>query len=255
MSSINSLTSAQLVWGVRVIAMREIAAYFDSSIAYVYSIAFVVLANSLFMNEFFLTGTVDMSGFFHMLPLLLVVFLPAVTMRLWAEERKSRTIELLLTLPIKPVQAVVGKFLAAMALFLLFLIGSLTIPIMLASLGDPDFGLIFAGYLGLILFGGMFLAFGMLLSALSGDQIVAFIISVLVGAAFVLSGDDRVVAVIDGMFPAASIGTLLYEHFSVLPHYEGFVRGVVALPSLLYFGLLTCVFLWLNAAVLERIRG
>jgi ABC-2 type transport system permease protein len=254
MSAINRLTPTQLVSGVRVIAQREVAAYFDSSIAYVYTIAFVVLANSIFMNEFFLTGTVDMTGFFDMLPLLLVAFMPAITMRLWAEEKKTRTIELLMTLPIRPIQAVLGKYIAAVGLFKLFLLGSLPIPIMLMALGEPDLGLIASGYIGLLLFGGLFLAFGMLLSALSGDQIVAFVMTVIVGAAFVLTGDDRVVAVIDGMFPAISVGTILYEHFSVMPHYDAFVRGVVSLPSLVYFGLLTGVFLWLNAVILERVR-
>lgn len=254
MSTINTLTPAQLVAGVRVIARRELAAYFDSSIAYVYSIAFIVLANAIFMNEFFLTGTVDMTGFFDMLPLLLVAFVPAITMRLWAEEKKTRTIELLLTLPIRPIQAVLGKYIAAMGLFKLFLLGSLPIPIMLMALGEPDLGLIVSGYIGLILLGGLFLAFGMLLSALSSDQIVAFVTSVIVGAAFVLTGDERVVAVVDGMFPMLGLGTVLYEHFSVMPHYDAFVRGVVSLPSLVYFGLLTVVFLWLNAALLERVR-
>lgn len=240
--------------GVRLIAAREIAAYFDSAIAYVYTIGFVVLANSIFMNEFFLTGTVDMTGFFDLLPLLLVVFLPAVTMRLWAEERKSRTIELLLTLPIRTSQAVLGKFIAALALFGLFLLGSLPIPIMLLALGEPDLGLIVSGYFGLILLGGLFLAMGMFLSAVSGDQIVAFVLSAVVGFAFVLTGLDRVVAVLDGLFPALAIGTLLYEHFSVIPRYESFLRGVIDLGALAYFVLLTIMFLWLNTRLLERNR-
>lgn len=254
MSASNVLTPRQVIAGVRVIARRELAAYFDSSIAYVYTIAFVLLANTIFMNDFFLTGVVDMTGFFDLLPLLLVVFLPAITMRLWAEERKSRTIELLLTLPIRPMQAVLGKYLAAMGLYALFLLGSLPILVMLVALGSPDLGLVFSGYVGAMLFGGLFLAFGMFLSALSGDQIVAFVSSVLLGFVFVLTGDGRVVAVVDGLFPMLSLGTLLYENVSVMPHYDAFVSGVVQLTSLVYFGLLTGLFLWLNAVVLERNR-
>lgn len=254
MSSGNQGVQARGFSPVRVIARRELAAYFDSSIAYVYTMAFVVLANSSFMNDFFLTGTVDMTGFFEMLPMLLVAFVPAITMRLWAEERKTRTIELLLTLPIRPIQAVVGKYMAAMGLFSMFLVGSLPIPIMLLVLGEPDLGLIVSGYMGLLLLGGLFLSFGMLLSAFSSDQIVAFVVSVAVSAAFVLTGHDRVVAVIDGMFPAVNLGTLFYEHFSVMPHYEAFVRGVVSFSSLVYFGLLIAMFLWLNAVILERAR-
>ena len=254
MSVSNRLTPAQCIDGIRVIARREMAAYFDSSIAYVYTIAFVVLANAIFMNDFFLTATVDMSPFFDALPLLLVAFAPAITMRLWAEERKTRTIELLLTLPIRPIQAVLGKYLAALGLYAIFLLSTLVIPIMLTMLGEPDYGLILSGYLGAILLGGLFLSFGMFLSAWSSDQIVAFVLSVMVGAFFVLTGDDRVVAVMDGMFPAAAIGTLLYEHVSVMPHVDAFIRGVVELRSLVYFALLTASFLWLNAAMLDRAR-
>lgn len=242
------------VEGVRVVAAREVGAYFDSSIAYVYTIAFVILANSIFMNEFFLTGTVEMTGFFELMPLLLAVFLPAVTMRLWAEEKKTRTIELLLTLPIHPIQAILGKYVAALGLFKLFLLGSLPIPIMLMMLGDPDIGLIISGYIGLLLLGGMFISFGMFLSSLSGDQIVAFVTSTVLAFLFVLTGLDRVVAVLDGLFPGVSIGTILYESFSVVPRYESFVRGVVEIGSLLYFVLLSAMFLWLNTQLLQRNR-
>ncbi|MFT7464784.1 MAG: ABC-2 type transport system permease protein [Pseudohongiellaceae bacterium] len=249
------VSSVGLLRGAAVVAARELGNYFDSKIAYVYTIAFVVLANSIFMNEFFLTGTVDMTGFFDLMPLLLPVFLPAVTMRLWAEERKQRTIEMLLTMPIRPIQAVLGKYMAALLLFGLFLLGSLPIVFMLCALGEPDLGLIAGGYLGLIGFGAMFLALGMFLSSLSSDQIVAFISTTAVGFVFVLSGNDRVVAVLDGLFPALSLGTGLYESFSVMPHYDGFVRGVVSLPSVLYFAGLSALFLWVNATVLERYRG
>ena len=239
---------------VLVIAGRELSNYFDSKIAYVYTIAFVLLANSIFMNEFFLAGTVDMSGFFDLMPLLLPVFLPAVTMRLWAEERKQRTIEMLLTMPIRPVHAVLGKYLAALGLYALFLVGSLPIVVMLFALGDPDPGLIVSGYLGLFLFGAQYLAMGMFLSSLSSDQIVAFVSTTVLGFLFVLLGDGRVVAVVDGLFPDLGLGTLLYESLSVMPHYDAFVRGVVGLPAIVYFVGMSTLFLWINAGVLERNR-
>ena len=254
MSRANALSFRELIRGVRLIAAREIGAYFDSSIAYVYTIAFVVLANSIFMNEFFLTGTVDMTGFFDLLPLLLAFFLPAITMRLWAEERRHRTIELLLTLPIRPAQAILGKYIAAMALYALFLVGSLPIVVMLFVLGDPDPGLILCGYLGLMFLGGQFLASGMFLSALSSDQIVAFVTSTLLGFFLVLTGNDKVVAVLDGLAPSVAPGTMLYESVSVMPHHDAFVRGVVELSSVLYFSLMSAIFLWMTALVLRRIR-
>ncbi len=250
----NSLTLREALHGVRLIAGRELGAYFDSGIAYVYTIAFVVLANSIFMNEFFLTGTVDMTGFFDLLPLLLAVFLSAVSMRLWAEERRQRTIELLLTLPIRPSQAILGKYLAALGLLGLFVLGSLPIVVLLFVLGSPDGGLILGGYLGLALLGAQFLASGMFLSALSGDQIVAFVANTLLSLFLVLGGNDKVVAVLDGLAPSLSPGTFLYEHVSVVPHYESFLRGSVELPSLVYFTAMSALFLWATALVLSRKR-
>ncbi len=254
MKAAGSLGFRDTMLGVRLVAARELVAYFDSSIAYVYSIAFIVLANSIFMNEFFLTGSVDMTGFFDLLPLLLAFFLSAITMRSWAEERKSRTIELLLTLPIRPFQAILGKYIAALGLFSIFLLGSLPIVVMLIVLGRPDLGLIVSGYLGLVLLGAQLLASGMFLSALSGDQIVAFVSSTLLGFFLVLTGNDKVVAVLDGIAPSLSIGTQLYESVSVMPHYDAFVRGVIDLPALVYFGGMSALFLWMTALVLQRNR-
>jgi len=241
--------------GVRVIAGRELGAYFDSAIAYVYTIAFVALAGSIFMNEFFLAGRADMTPFFDLLPLLLAVFLPAITMRLWAEESQKRTIELLLTLPIRPVQAVLGKFLAAFALYGVFLLCTLPIPIMLASLGDPDIGRILSGYLGLCLFGATLLALGMFMSALTSDQIVAYVLATVIGIALVLVGDERVVSILDGLFPSFGLGSLLYDSVAALPPYESFVRGLIELPAVIYFVGMSAALLWANALALRIARG
>ena len=132
---------------------------------------------------------------------------------------------------------------------------SLPIPVMLFTLGDPDLGLIVSGYIGLFLFGALFLAFGSLLSASSSDQIVAFVISTVVGFLFVLTGDERVVAVLDGLGPNLAIGTFLYENVSALPPLWEFVRGVVELSSVLYFVLLSALFLWATGLLLEKNRG
>jgi ABC-2 type transport system permease protein len=241
--------------GASLVAKREVASYFDSAIAYVYGIGFVVLANSIFMNEFFLTGTVDMGRYFESLPLLLAIFIPAVTMRLWAEERRQRTIELLLTLPITSMQAVVGKFAASLALYGVFLLGSLPIVVMLSALGQPDYGRIAGGYLGLVFLGAQLLAFGMFVSALSLDQIVAFVASAAVAFILVLAGHPNVVAVIDGLAPSVAIGTFLRETISPMPYFEAFVRGMVELPAVVYFAGTTAVFLALNGLALARARA
>jgi gliding motility-associated transport system permease protein len=255
MTARRSLTFGEFCGGARLVAKRELAAYFDSSIAYVYIVAFAVLSNSIFMNEFFLAGRVEMRGFFERMPLLLAVFLPAVSMRLWAEERKQRTLELLLTLPIVPFQAILGKYLAALGLLVMFLAMSLPIVVMLAFLGHPDYGLIVSGYLGVTLLGALFLAGGMFLSALSGDQIVAFVLSTVLCFVLVLTGNEKVVAVLDGLWPRASLGTLLHDSISIVPHYEAFTSGTVDLSALVYFVGLSGVLLWMNALVLARSRA
>jgi ABC-type transport system involved in multi-copper enzyme maturation permease subunit len=255
MSGANRMGAAEFTRGTWLVTLRELAAVFDSGVAYVYTIAFALLANSIFMNEFFLTGNVDMTPWFELLPLLLAFFLPAISMRLWAEERKSRTVELLFTLPLRPMQAILGKYFAAIGMFELFLATSLPIPIMLAVLGSPDWGLVVSGYIGLGLLGALFLAIGCLLSALSQDQIVAFVTTTLVAFLLVLSGNDGVVAVLDGLAPGLALGSFLYEWISVVPHYDAFVGGVIELASLVYFASLSALALYGCGLVLERNRA
>jgi len=255
MTGTNKMSPGTFVDGTLVVARRELSATFDTPIAYVYTIAFALLANSIFMNEFFLTGTVDMGSFFGVLPLLLAFFVPAITMRLWAEERKQRTIEFLLTLPILPAQAILGKFLASLGLIGVLAATSFPIPIMLAVLGEPDLGLIASGYLGFVLLGSLLLAVGMLASALSTDQIVSFVAATLGGFLLVLSGDPRVVAVLDGVSPGLALGTNLADSFSALPHFEDLARGVIELSALIYFIALPAALLWTTSLVLERNRS
>jgi len=240
---------------VRLVAAREIGSSLDSWIAPIAAIAFTLLANSIFMNGFFLSGKLDLTPYFDLLPLLFAFFLPAISMRLWAEEKKHRTVEFLLTLPIRPFQAVLGKYLAALFLFGLFLFGSAPLPILLEALGEPDRGLFVSGYLGAFLLGGFLLALGSLCSALSRDQIVAFVTSTLAGFFLVLSGDERVVAVLDGLFPSLALGTFIATNVSALTPYRALERGLVELSSILYFVGLSGVALWVSSLFLERSRA
>jgi ABC-2 type transport system permease protein len=240
---------------VRLIALREIGASFDSWIAPIAAIAFTLLANSIFMNGFFLSGKLDLTPYFDLLPLLFAFFLPAISMRLWAEETKHRTIEFLLTLPIRPFQAVLGKYLAALFLFGLFLLGSLPLAFLLEALGEPDRGLIVAGYLGAFLLGAFLLALGMLCSALARDQIVAFVTTALVGFFLVQVGDERVVAILDGLFPSLALGTFLSANVSALAPYHALERGLVELSALVYFAGGAGILLWISALWLERSRA
>lgn len=240
--------------GVRAVLGRELEGWFDSAIAAVAVIAGLLAVGSMFMNEFFLTGKLDMTPFFDRLPVVLVLFVPALAMRLWSEDHKSRTFELWMTLPLEPAQVVLGKYLAALALYLVFLAGTLPIVLMLLWLGRPDLGAILAGYLGAALLGALFLSVGMFFSGLTADQVIAFLATAFAGFVLVFSGEERVVAVLDGLAPRLAPGTFLSDTLSALPHYEAFVRGVVGLPALVFFVGLTALFLSLNTWVVARSR-
>ena len=231
---------------------RELGAYFDSTIAYVYASVFLGLSATIFMNSFFLNAVVDMRPYFDTLPFLLIPLIPAITMRSWAEERSQNTFELLMTLPLTPVQIVLGKYLASFCFYALVLCGSFPIVVMLSWLGEPDAGVILASYLGALFLGAFFLAFGQFVSSLTHDQIVAFVLGALLGFVFVFSGHDKVVEVVDGLAPNAQLGTWLYESISVMPHYEAFCRGVIGGGNVLYFALLSSFFVWMTALSLLR---
>lgn len=241
--------------GVATVARRELGAIFDSNVAYVFTIGFLLLSTSIFMNDFFLVGRVDMGAFFDVVPLLLPFFLGASTMRLWAEERRTHTDEFLLTLPLTPLQAVLGKFVAALALFGVFVAGTLPIPLMLAALGRPDPGLIAGGYLGLVALGALLTALGACVSSFVADQVTAFVLTSSIALALVLAGDPRVVAVVDGLAPAWSLGTRVAETLSARRPYDQLVGGVLSPAALVYFGGLTAALLGLNAARVARDRS
>ncbi|MBL8769329.1 MAG: ABC transporter permease subunit [Planctomycetes bacterium] len=241
--------------GAWVVAKREAGASLDARIAAVTTCAFVVLVNAIFMNEFFLNGVVGMDAYFRVVPLLLPFFLAAVTMRLFAEERKTRTLELLLTLPVAPAQVVLGKFVAAFLLVGLFLLGALPIVVMLCALGDPDLGLVFGGMFGIVLASAVLIALGMFVSALVTDQIVAFVVTAVCGVVLVLLGNDAVVAVLDGLAPTFAVGTALKDAFSLLPHLEAAARGELHLAAVVHAVAFSTACLWSTTRALERARA
>ncbi len=238
--------------GIWIIAKRECAAAFDSPIAYIFAIVFLLLTCGVFMNEFFLVSLIQMNSYFEFLPYVLVVFVPTLSMRLWAEDRKYNTYELLVTLPLRSSQLITGKYIAALFVFLLVLVGSLPIVVMLYTLGRPDVGQILASYLGALLAGGFILALGQLISACTKDQIVAYLLTLMASAVFFLSGHALLTGVLDGLWPSLQVGTFVRENFSALPHYETFTRGLLDLRSALYFILLSGSFLWLNQRLIEK---
>ena len=252
--STKRLDISQFFRGTKVVFSRELAAYFDSPIAYIYAAVFLVLSCTTFMNSFFLNAIVDMSSYFEILLYLLIAFIPAITMRSWAEEHSKHTFEMLMTLPFHPSQCVLGKYFAALVFYAIVLMGSFPIVIMLVFLGQPDLTLIISNYIGALLLGAFFLSFGLFASGLTRDQIVAFVLAALMGFVFVLSGHEKVVEVLDGLAPDIELGTWLYQSISVLPHYEMFSRGVIALADLIYFDLIIKFFILMNFISLQRTR-
>ena len=156
---------------------REFVSYFNSPIAYIFVAIFLIVTNWLFFQRFFLVGQINMRDWFALLPWVFLLLAPALTMRSWAEEKKSGTIEFLLTLPIRDIEVVLAKFFSSLAFLALTLLLSLSVPITLAFLGDLDGGVIFAGYVGALLLGAMYISIGLFISSLTSNQIVAFLLS------------------------------------------------------------------------------
>jgi ABC-2 type transport system permease protein len=230
---------------------RELASYFATPVAYVFILIFLVLAAALtfYLGGFFERGQADLAPFFNFHPWLYLFLIPAISMRLWAEERKSGSIELLMTLPVTLWQAVIGKFLAAWAFAAIAL--ALTFPLWITVnyLGDPDNGAIATGYLGSVLMAGGFLAIGSCMSALTRNQVVAFILSVVVCFAFLLAGFPLVLDAFRAWAPEALVDAV--ASLSFLAHFDAISKGVIDLRDVLYFLLAIGFFLVATAIVLD----
>jgi len=228
---------------------RENKAYFNSAIAYIFIIVFVLLSNGLFMTQFFIVGRADMRPFFGTLPLILAIFLPAVTMRLWAEEKRGNTLELLLTFPMRTHELVLGKFFASLAFYLVALASTVMIPVMLCFLGKPDVGAMISAYMGAVLLGAFFLALGIFISGLVRDQIIAFILSMMVCFSLYMIGTGFFASAVDGWVPG--MGSFLRNFLGVTRHFDSFAKGVVDNRDVVYFILGSAIFLVLNGFWLE----
>ncbi len=217
------------------IAKRELGGYFTSPVAYVFLVIFLLLTGffTFTAGNFFERGEASLAAFFGWHPWLYLVLVPAVGMRLWSEERRAGTLELLLTLPLTPWQAILGKFLASWLFLALAL--ALTFPVVLTVnyLGDPDNGIIFAGYLGSLFLAGAYLAVSCMTSAMTRNQVVAFILSVVICLFLILAGFNPVT---DLLVRWASPGFVdSVAAFSVITHFDGFQKGVIDTRDLFFF--------------------
>lgn len=231
------------------ILRRDLAAYFTTPIGYIFIMVFVTISVGLYITAFFGFPVADMRPYFDNLPLLLCIFIPAVTMRVWAEERKENTWEMLLTFPMQARELVLGKFFAALIFFGITLASTITVPAMLFSLGSPDKGVIFSGYLGTLLLGAFFLALGVFFSGFFKDQIVAFVVTLLVCFLFFLLGTDFMASYIDDKW--SPLGTLLSNLLGFFKHFTAFTKGVVDIADVLFFLVWTVLFLLLNILYID----
>ena len=236
------------VWSI---TKRELAGYFATPVAYVFIVIFLLLAGFLTfqVGGFYKRGQADLGPFFTWHPWLYLFLIPAVTMRLWAEERKGGTIELLMTLPITLPQAILGKFVAAWLFALVALVLTFPIWITVAALGDPDNGAIAAAYLGSFLMAGGFLAIGSATSALTRNQVIAFVLSVVICFAFLLAAFPGFMEFFSGWAPDAVVDAIGALSFS--SHFDAISKGVIDLRDLIFFGSVIALFLFLNALILE----
>jgi ABC-2 type transport system permease protein len=234
-----------------VVLKRELSSYFATPVAYVFIVIFLLMsaAFTFYLGGFYEREIADLDPFFTFHPWLYLFLVPAIGMRLWAEERKSGTVELLLTLPITATEAVLGKFLAAWLFVGLALLLTFPIWITVNLLGNPDNGVIVAAYLGSWLMAGGFLAISACLSAATRNQVVAFILSVVVCFLFLLSGLPMVLELFRGWLPQAMVDAI--ANLSFLMHFNSISRGVVDLRDLLYFALVIGFWLLANRIVLE----
>jgi len=219
--------------------------YFNSPIAYIFIAVFLIVSNWMFFNTFFLQGQASMRNYFILLPWIFLFLNPAITMRLWSEEKRSGTIEFLLTLPITDWQAVLGKFLGSLAFLTISLLFTLTIPITIMSLGNVDLGPIIGGYLGSILMGAVYLSLGGFISSLTKNQIIAFIGAVVIAFIFFILGTDFVV------MTAPQFSQPILKFLGLSSHFDNIARGIIDTKDIIYYISFIWLFLWLNKEVVS----
>jgi ABC-2 type transport system permease protein len=227
------------------IFQKEFRSYFNSPIAYIFIITFLLFSSWLFFRTFFLLGQAHLRPLFSILPWLFLILAPAITMRSWAEEKKMGTIEVLMTLPLRDYEVVLGKFLSGFIFMLLSVLLTFPLVITLSVLGRPETGTIIGGYLGASLMGAAYLAIGLFISSLTKNQIIAFIVGIVTCFGFLIIGEDLVL-----MSAPAMVAPLL-TYLGLGAHFESISRGVIDSRDILYYLSIIGFFLFLNTLAVE----
>jgi ABC-2 type transport system permease protein len=228
---------------VIIFCKKELKGYFDSPVAYIVITIFLLISSWFFFSDLFLINQASLRNLFGIIPFIFMFFVPAVTMRLISEEKKSGTIEILLTLPVKDHQIILGKFLAGMILISVAVILTLVYAFTLSRIGNLDSGSVVSGYLGLFLLGATYLAIGIFTSSLTQNQIIAFITSFLI--IFVLYMLDKVLIFVPNFLAS------LLEYLSVDYHFSNISRGVIDSRDVIYYLSIICFFLFLSVRALS----
>ncbi len=227
---------------------KEFRGYFNSPMGYIYIVVFLVLVNWLFLRTFFIVNQASLRSMFSLFPWMFLLLVPAVTMRLWAEEKKLGTIEILFTLPVKEHEILLGKYLSALAFLSVSIALTLPLPLSVALLGHIDWGQLIASYIGAILLGGAYLAIGIFASSLTENQIVAYILGALFTFILFIVSADIV------LFTLPSKMASILQYMGLGYHYENLLRGVIDSRDIIYYLSVIGLFLFLNYELLEGRR-
>ncbi len=235
---------------IRAILKREFFGYFGSPVAYVFIVIFLMLIGffTFYISNYFEMGQADLRPFFQWHPWVFLFLIPAVAMRLWAEERRMGTIELILTFPVTVWEVIMGKFLAAWAFIGIALFLTFPMVITVAYLGNPDMGAVLCGYVGSLLMAGAFLSVGTMTSSLTRSQVISFVIAIVICLFFILAGYPPVTGVLSGWAPVWLV-TLISE-LSFLTHFLSMERGVLDLRDIVYYVSVIAFMLYINGVVI-----
>ncbi len=240
---------------IQTIAKREIGGYFASPVAYVFIVIFLLLCGffTFMLGGFFERREASLVSFFLWHPWLYLFLVPAVAMRLWSEERRLGTMELLLTMPVTGWQAIVGKFLASWLFLALALALTFPVVISVGYLGSPDYGVIFCGYVGSLLLAGAYLAVGCMTSAMTRNQVISFILSVVICLFLILAGWPPVTNLLVRWSPGWLVDTV--AAFSVVPHFDSFQKGVLDSRDVIFFLSIIGFSLFTTGVIIRNLRS
>jgi ABC-2 type transport system permease protein len=238
--------------GILSIYKREFTSYFVTPVAYVFIVIFLFMTGvfTFYLGAFYESNQADLEPFFRFHPWLYLFLIPAISMRLWSDERKSGTIELLMTLPVSITDTVIAKYLAAWSFTAIALCLTFPMWITVNYLGNPDNTVILASYIGSLVMAGGFLAIGSCISALTKSQVIAFVISVVICFMFILSGFPMVLDLFEGWAPQAVVDAI--ASFSFLTHFTSIKKGVIDIRDVIYFVALITFWLYVNIVIIEN---